>query len=238
MQLHFKYVNAKLFALLLFGIMISCNFSCTDNNKNEPIKDDTIAPEPKVESIVLNNNIDSNGLTDSRDGEVYTIVKIGEQIWMAENLRYNAKDSWLNPNNPSDKYGRLYDGMTAQEICPDGWHLPSDAEWNQLERTLGMLGLDNNKVGWRGKHGQKMKSNNGWEEGMGSNSSGFNALPAGFYNIESGFEGLGYSTGYWSSSENGIAWMRWLGAPLESVNRYSDDIIEGIATASCRCIKN
>ena len=93
--------------------------------------------------------------TDSRDGETYLVVTIGEQCWMAENLRYIANGSWLNPDNPSVSYGRLYDWTAlmneetssnsnpsgVQGICPTGWHLHSDEEWVELSNTV--VGLDN-----------------------------------------------------------------------------------------------
>ena len=144
------------------------------------------------------NNPNSDGctstFTDARDGEVYCKVVIGTQTWMAENLRYNASGSWLNSSNPSTSYGRLYDWTTVmngassstsspsgvQGICPSGWHLPSDEEWSTLELSLGMNSSDTSLSGqFRGVHGTSMKSTTGWSNG--TNSSGFNALPTGYY---------------------------------------------------------
>jgi uncharacterized protein (TIGR02145 family) len=91
--------------------------------------------------------------TDSRDGQVYKWVKIGNQVWMAENLNYETPNSWWYDNNSAngDIYGRLYTWAAAmngesssnsvpsgvQGVCPDGWHLPSDAEWTVLTDYLG-----------------------------------------------------------------------------------------------------
>ena len=129
---------------------------------------------------------------DARDGRVYKTVKIGSQVWMAENLNAsifrngdpipqaktdeewnragkNKQPAWCYYNNdPANgaKYGKLYNWYAVNDLrglAPVGYHIPSDAEWTRLTDYLG--GAE--------KAGPKMKSKQGWpEHGYGTNSSG------------------------------------------------------------------
>ncbi|MFZ4572376.1 MAG: fibrobacter succinogenes major paralogous domain-containing protein [Bacteroidales bacterium] len=135
-------------------------------------------------------------LIDTRDGKTYRTVKIGNQVWMAENLNYKSGSSWCYDDNPSncDTFGRLYNWNTALTACPAGWSLPSDDGWAVLVVFLG-----GNRVA-----GGKMKETgtNHWKspnEGA-SNSSGFFAIPGGYRGRWNGFS-PDYAT-FWSSSGN------------------------------------
>jgi uncharacterized protein (TIGR02145 family) len=191
-----------------------------------------------------------DSLIDSRDGEIYITVHIGNQVWMAENLRYKVDGSWLNPSNPNKKYGRLYDWSTimiqnktnknVQGICPTGWHVPSDKEWKILERSLGMNQRESNKLNsWRGKNqGKKMKSQTGWKEiQQGAYNIGFNALPAGNYSPLGNFLGLGKDTAFWSSTQTSClrSIVRYLEKEKAKIFRYKALKSFG---ATCRCVEN
>jgi len=112
--------------------------------------------------------------TDSRDGRKYRAVEIGAQTWMAENLDFKAEGSKCSKDKEENcqKYGRFYDWNTATKVCPSGWHLPSNVEWQVLVILVG-----GPKVA-----GKKLKAKSGWADdhgksGNGTDDFGFSALP-------------------------------------------------------------
>lgn len=137
-------------------------------------------------------NAESTSMYDPRDHKVYAVSRIGTQVWMAENLRYETEGVEENPNNPIPKYGCLYNWSAATVACPEGWHLPSDSDWRHLEQTMGMAEHDLSKIGWRDLlKVTELKSQSGWAiNNNGSNVSGFNIFPAGRY-VSGSFKNLG-----------------------------------------------
>jgi uncharacterized protein (TIGR02145 family) len=195
-----------------------------------------IACQPTVPKT--SKRLPSKSFEDSRDNQTYITIKIERQLWMAENLRYAAKGSWINPENPKTQYGRLYNWETAKNACPKGWHLPSDEDWKELEFALGMSHADADTKGWRGVEGLNLKSKRGWnEKGNGNNSSGFNVLPTGDCNARGGFLGLGKSTSFWTATLDGTsgAWHRHFDSTKDGINRYVNNVKIGL---SCRCLKD
>lgn len=184
----------------------------------------------------------TGNFTDLRDGQTYKTISFknastGTTVtWMAQNLNYKLQDSYAYEDNENHRkaLGLLYSWEAAKKACPSGWHLATDSEWYQLVRQFG--GTD--------QAGEALKSINGWkEDGNGTNSSGFNALPAGIRRTN-GYDVLG-SFGFWWSStptgEEGKAWI-WdisYGGPDMSIRskvwRFDADIIAGL---SVRCVRD
>ena len=190
---------------------------------------------------------------DERDGRRYKTVKIGAKCWMAENLNIGQavnlttgqsnngtieKFCYGNNTQMCDTYGGLYtwtEAMNyttikgAQGICPDGWHIPTDQEWIEMEVSLGMSESEANRSNvWRG-------TDEGTKLGPGG-SSGYNALYCGRSVPGIGFTHLTIWEYIWTSNESGNnAWRRCLSDTDPKVGRY--DSFPKTYGMSVRCVK-
>ena len=151
------------------------------------------------------------------DGNVYTQIKIGKQVWMVENLRTTKfndgsnisyieyDEPWSVSNIPSycwydndidnkNTYGALYNWHAVETgiLCPKGWHVPSDTEWTELETYLANNGYNyDGSTGGddiRDKIAKSMASDNGWETSSGVGEVGNTGYPE--YRNKSGFTAL------------------------------------------------
>ncbi len=168
------------------------------------------------------------------DGNEYQIVTIGTQTWMAENLKttrlsngnaisnITSDSQWNSTTSPAycwynnsltnkEQWGALYNWAAVNTglLCPEGWHVPSDTEWAQLEMVLGLPSNEAYNTGWRGTdQGSQMASNNTlWTSGALASASqfgtsGFNALPAGRRNDDGAFVLMNEFAIWWSSTQN------------------------------------
>lgn len=200
------------------------------------------------------------------EGNMYKTVKIGTQVWMAENLKvtkYNdgtdialiidntewsnatsAAYCWYNNDEEYFKplYGALYNWYAASNtsLCPTGWHVPTDAEFGTLEIHLGVPQADIETWGWRGTdQGKQLKNTTGWNvDENGTNTSGFAALPGGYRFYGAGTFFQQSALGYW-----------WTSTPNSDISgRYrrldgnNDAInrgnVENQAGKSIRCVKD
>ena len=181
---------------------------------------------------------------DARDGKTYRTVTIGNQVWMAENLSYSTTGSYLYDSNSANatKYGRLYDWNAASSACPTGWHLPSDAQWRQLEGVLGMKESTSLLEWFRGYNEGGMLKEEGianWEfpNAGATNVTGFTARPGGYRTPGGVYGGLNSFAGFWTATVNtgGKAICRALDKDKIQIGRDYYDKGYGF---SVRCIKN
>ena len=138
----------------------------------------------------------STKFTDDRDGQEYSMIEVGDQVWMANNLNYDDMSGFVwnysNDPNQGNTYGKLYDWQIAQQICPSGWHLPSVAEWDTLIANTGDT---------IAAYNLKEEGQTHWASpSAASNSTGFTALPGGFFDgMNNAFDGITYMGYFWTS---------------------------------------
>jgi uncharacterized protein (TIGR02145 family) len=184
---------------------------------------------------------EKNTLKDLRDGQVYRTVKIGDQIWMAENLKYKAEGShcYDDVDSNCDKYGPLYDWATAKNVCPTDWRLPTKKE---IETLLAAAGGGSTA-------GKVLKSKTGWPkgddgfDGNGTDDYSFSALPGGRWEDGGPYSGVGISAYFWSLTaySESSAYYMYLGYENYVLGYTSDkaeiDFNLKIHAFSVRCVK-
>ncbi|HOY39370.1 MAG TPA: FISUMP domain-containing protein [Bacteroidales bacterium] len=225
----------------------------TITNYNNGIRKEKVFENTGFETVPIL----CDSLTDSRDGSTYKIVKIGNQVWMAENLRYlpevvgrkagsiDTKDlkyfyvygfndttvSKAKATKNYKTYGVLYNWKAANVSCPKGWHLPSNAEWQQLSDFLGgdnVAGGELKEIGvtlWK-------KPNIGATDAVG-----FKARPGGGRHYDKRFYFIGRYGYWWSSTEDGpnTAWARYMWDQASKMHRNNGRKDMGF---SVRCVKD
>ena len=194
---------------------------------------------------------DNGAFKDARDSKEYKWVKIGNQIWMAENLTYTGSgiqqitdsnewgnnlddDGWCyykNNSHYAETYGVLYQREAAKSACPGGWHLPNDAEWTKLEQFI-------ENDGRSGNEGSVLKALIGWNNGGGGTDDyDFSALPGGVRSYNGSFYDLGTRGEWWSATEQsgGYRHSRLLEYDNAAVTRNISSKSYGF---SVRCVRD
>jgi uncharacterized protein (TIGR02145 family) len=171
----------------------------------------------------------AGNFTDQRDHHVYKWVKIGNQTWMAENLAFiptvspPKEGSAVSPkyyvqgfegigvgeakvSSLYKTYGVLYNWVAATKACPSGWHLPSDEEWKDMEKYLGMSESEADTLFRnQGTEGGMLKESgtSHWsgQNAGANNSTGFTALPGGGRRDYGGFHDFESYAYFWSSTK-------------------------------------
>ena len=249
------------FWLVLLGITVLLAFSSCDKETDPEV----IIPTDSIVDVA---------------GNVYTVVKIGDDWWMAENLAttkfrdgsaieqaQNNAEGWALGNAAYCRYednalapGLLYNWSAVNhnaQLAPAGWHIATEAEWQALERHLGMNAEDVEKISWResGACGDKLKVKgpNGWlgfEGVWGTNESGFSALAGGCRLVLRDYTlsdsawvgkwstpGLNYAGYWWTATEKDTytAYFRNLDHKKSGTFRFYVDKRYGM---SVRCVKD
>lgn len=266
-----KYFNLLIVLFILFGM----GTAQAQNDTLYVLKNGRITVKlnihTDIDSIVFYKPEINDSFTDERDGRTYRFVEIGNQVWMAENLKYlpavysetsgsitepryyvydyngtNVDDAKESVNFQT--YGVLYNwaaAMNGQEssdsqvqgICPTGWHLPTDAEWDELADFVGGAEVAGGKLKEAGL-AHWLTPNDG-----ATDEFGFTALPGGardsyyggvFYNIQ--------QFGFWWSSTEDVdsddedhAWYRTMNYLFPELIRFHFPKAKGL---SVRCVQN
>jgi len=198
------------------------------------------------------------------DGNTYKTVKIGSQTWMAENLKTTKFSDGASIENITDtaswrtassagyawykndvsnkhKYGALYNYFTvvdSKNVCPIGWHVPSESEWDQLHKYLTANGHTNGE-------GDALKTTTGWaynssdnKDGNGSDNYGFSAVPAGSRGSEAGqFDSEGELGVWWTNTEHsGIEGVGYF--VTYNFDKIDVDAVNKVVGLSARCLKD
>ncbi|MBN1185565.1 MAG: family 16 glycosylhydrolase [Bacteroidales bacterium] len=218
---------------------------------------DELCFRTSVSPIILFNPNLSYGNVFDIEGNIYKTIQIGNQTWMAENLRttkfndgklipmitndldwsnhYTSGYCWYYNDEATYKniYGALYNGYAVSNgnLCPTGWHIPSDEEWTTLTDYLVPYYYAGGKL--------KEADNIHWyPPNLSTNESGFTALPGGCRSFDGEFEYLGYIGYWWSSSYNVYSdsyRIRELIHYSQDVLRMGYPLLNGL---SVRCIKD
>jgi len=180
-------------------------------------------------------------LVDTRDGQTYKTVRIGLKTWMAENLNYDSKESecYDGKEGNCEQYGRLYSFSSYQNVCPNGWSLPTYEDMLKLVRAEGI------KLTWtkyKSESGKQVESinfhkSNAWTSTRPRSPNGFDATPSGWARIQQGkrkpaFGQIGAYSSFWLADGA-------IDVAPDAIYLYQTKIYSlSPFYLSCRCIKD
>lgn len=205
-------MKSNIFYLLAIAALALVT-SCKDDDKTDTDPGDT-------------DNNTGLTFTDSRDSKTYKYVQIGAQYWMAEDLAYQGGTDYCYDDNATNctTYSVLYDSLAAASACPAGWHLPTDAEFRTLEKTIGFSDADTAVAGASRGNATSLKA---------GGSTGFNMNKY-----------VGYWDGaYFSKDDNTYYWLqkgwwRSFRTTQNDIFRPSGATTNGNQRMCVRCLKD
>jgi uncharacterized protein (TIGR02145 family) len=242
-----KSTRSSILAATL-GIALAFTLSCSDD-KDDGEEESNISGCPDVKT---------SDNTVTCDGQTYNTVKIGDQTWMAENLNYNVSGSKCYGDDIENciKYGRLYGWVTAMTlpsscdskscvskisakhrgICPSGWHIPSDADWDKLYRYADGTSGTNSPYD-SPTAGKFLKATKDWRSNNGMDDYNFTALPGGSGGSDGKFYYVGDHGYWWSSSEDYAYYAHYRKLDHNSNGAYWDGSSKS-GLYSIRCLQD
>ena len=206
-----EYVIALI--MLRFCVVLLCLLSATGCASRQSLQEQT------------------DSFLDSRDGQRYPVITLGGQAWMGRNLAFAAEPSWCyeDRDDNCETKGRLYPWEVAVNACPEGWHLPSDEEWIDLEAFLGMAKEELPRTRFRGTNqGARLRE---------GGDTGFAAPISGYRRPDGSYARWGERSAYWLSTEadSAAAWHRDIRSDEGRI--YRSAVPKGYAL-SVRCLRN
>ena len=206
MRESFKFI---FFAVLLVGFFSACSDDGSSASE-EPVDTFDANIVCPAEGVNAYGEPNRGTFTDARDGQVYKYTTIGDQVWMAENLKFNAPYSvcYDKIEGFCDTFGRFYslhvngelydafDQDLVDTICPAGWRIPTMDEWQILYDNMGGVG----------KAGRRLTSSLEFSEPFepGTDDCGFNSLPAGDWLLNGKLSGEYFCSRYWTSTAKSL----------------------------------
>ncbi len=165
--------------------------------------------------------IQKGRMSDSRDGKIYNTITVDQTVWMAQNIDYEGDEKaycYDDQANNCHKYGKLYDWQAARKICPTGWKLPSEDDWNELVNKLGGKGFAS------------------YSKLIKDGATGFDALFAGWRGSYYDFSDINNVAYFWSSTEYDAENARFFALTYRYKNTSMDSFKKNCGF-SVRCIK-
>lgn len=236
--------NTRKAILMILGasILVGCEDRAV-NSENNDAKFNRVALSTWNESVIYDSVI------DSRDNNVYRTIKIGEQVWMAENLRYLGLNFRYFINDSTEKYGSLYswgeavatpDGdfswlfrsFPIQGVCPDGWHVPNESEVETLKIKSSGAFFGKPRLS------RILRAKSGWmdSELNGEDLFGFRALPSGYGMPEHEIIAQGYGGYFWLSEESNLFYNE--AKFFTALTNWPVQENEKLRGRSVRCVKD